>query len=196
MPDPKPQGSTPKDPVCGREANPESPFRTTYEGREYLFCGQHCLTKFIEDPAQYGPNEIEEQKTNALLKFLSYFWGPIPWMIEIAAILSAIVKHWDGFAIISVLLVFNALVGFWQEYKAANALEALKKNLALKARVVRDGKWQEVPAGELVPGDVIRLRLGDIIPAGEGFLRRIPFGGPLNQERYGEKILTTGLSIP
>jgi H+-transporting ATPase len=115
--------------------------------------------------AQFGPNALEEKKVNPILKFLGYFWGPIPWMIEIAAVLSAIVKHWDDLAIISVLLVFNALVGFWQEYKAANALEALKKNLALTARALRDGKWQEVPAAELVPGDVIRLRLGDIIPA-------------------------------
>ncbi len=115
--------------------------------------------------AQFGPNALEESKVNPILKFLSYFWGPIPWMIEIAAILSAIVKHWGDLIIISVLLVFNALVGFWQEYKAANALEALKKVLALKARALRDGKWQGIPADQLVPGDVIRLRLGDIIPA-------------------------------
>ena len=115
--------------------------------------------------AQFGPNALEEKKLNPILKFLSYFWGPIPWMIEIAAILSAVVKHWDDLIIILVLLIFNALVGFWQEYKAANALEALKKNLALKARALRDGKWQEIPAAQLVPGDVIRLRLGDIIPA-------------------------------
>jgi H+-transporting ATPase len=115
--------------------------------------------------AQFGPNELEEKKVNPILKFLGYFWGPIPWMIEIAAGLSAIVKHWDDLIIISALLIFNALVGFWQEYKAANALEALKKQLALKARVLRDGNWQEISAAKLVPGDIIRLRLGDIIPA-------------------------------
>ncbi|MEW6657588.1 MAG: plasma-membrane proton-efflux P-type ATPase [Thermodesulfobacteriota bacterium] len=114
--------------------------------------------------AQFGPNTLEEKKVNPLVKFLGYFWGPIPWMIEIAAVLSAIVKHWDDLIIISILLVFNAVVGFWQEYKAANALEALKRQLALKARVLRDGKWQEMPAEQLVPGDIIRLRLGDIIP--------------------------------
>jgi H+-transporting ATPase len=113
---------------------------------------------------QFGPNALEEKKVNPILKFLSYFWGPIPWMIEVAAILSAIVRHWDDLIIISVLLVFNALVGFWQEYKAANALEALKKQLAIKTRVLRDGKWQEIPAEQLIPGDIIRLRLGDIIP--------------------------------
>ena len=114
---------------------------------------------------QYGPNSLKEKRVNPILKFLGYFWGPIPWMIEIAAALSAVVRHWADLAVILVLLVFNALVGFWQEYKAANALEALKKQLALKARVLRDGKWQDLPASQLVPGDVIRLRLGDIIPA-------------------------------
>lgn len=114
---------------------------------------------------QFGPNALEEKRTNAILEFLGYFWGPIPWMIEIAAILSAIVQHWDDLVIIVVLLLFNALVGFWQEYKAASALEALKKQLALRARALRDGAWVEVPAETLVPGDVVRLRLGDIIPA-------------------------------
>ncbi len=114
---------------------------------------------------QYGPNALQEKHVNPLLKFLSYFWGPIPWMIEIAAILSATVRHWSDFIIIVALLIFNALVGFWQEYKAGNAVEALKKSLALKSRVLRDGQWQEIEAKQLVPGDVIRLRLGDIIPA-------------------------------
>jgi H+-transporting ATPase len=115
--------------------------------------------------AQYGPNALEEKKVNPILKFLSYFWGPIPWMIEVAAALSALVKHWVDLIIILVLLVFNAVVGFWQEYQASNAVEALKKQLALKARAKRDGKWQEVDAATLVPGDILRLRLGDIIPA-------------------------------
>ena len=114
---------------------------------------------------EYGPNALDESKVNPLLKFLSYFWGPIPWMIEVAAILSAIVGHWVDLAIIVTLLVFNAVVGFWQEFQASNAVEALKKQLALKARVKRSGKWQGINASELVPGDVVRLRLGDIIPA-------------------------------
>lgn len=114
---------------------------------------------------QYGYNEIVEKKTSPILKFLGYFWGPIPWMIEAAAILSIIVQHWIDLVIIVVMLIFNALVGFWQEYQASNALEALKGQLALKARVRREGKWQGILARELVPGDVIRLRPGDIIPA-------------------------------
>ena len=113
----------------------------------------------------YGFNEIEERKVSLFRKFLGYFWGPIPWMIEIAAVLSLMVRHWADFGIIITLLIFNALVGFWQEYQAGNAVEALKKKLALKSHALRDGKWQEVQAKELVPGDVIRLRLGEIIPA-------------------------------
>ena len=115
--------------------------------------------------AQYGPNEIEEKKTNALLKFLSYFWGPIPWMIEVAVVLSGVVRHWPDFFIILLLLLANATVGFWEEHQAGNAIEALKARLAIKARVKRDGKWITPPARELVPGDAIRLRLGDIVPA-------------------------------
>lgn len=114
---------------------------------------------------QYGPNEIPEKKENPLLKFLSYFWGPIPWMIEAAIIMSAVIEHWPDFGIIFTLLMMNAVVGFWQEHKAGNAIELLKQRLALRARVLRDGKWQEKPAGELVPGDVVRLRLGEIVPA-------------------------------
>jgi len=115
--------------------------------------------------AQYGPNEIEEKKTNLFLKFLAYFWGPIPWMIEAAVALSAAARHWPDFFIILVLLAANSVVGFWEEHQAGNAIEALKAKLAVKARVLRDGKWITPPAKELVPGDVIRLRLGDIVPA-------------------------------
>ena len=115
--------------------------------------------------AKYGPNEIEEKKTNALLKFLKYFWGPIPWMIEVAVVLSGVVQHWPDFFIILVLLFANAIIGFWEERQAGNAIEALKAKLAIKTRVKRGGKWITPPAKELVPGDVIRLRLGDIVPA-------------------------------
>jgi len=115
--------------------------------------------------AQYGPNEIEEKNTNPLLKFLSYFWGPIPWMIEAAVILSAAARHWPDFAIISVLLLSNAVVGFWEERQAGNAIAALKAQLAITAKVIRDGKWGSPAARELVPGDVIRVCLGDIVPA-------------------------------
>ncbi|NOY07095.1 MAG: plasma-membrane proton-efflux P-type ATPase [Chlorobi bacterium] len=114
---------------------------------------------------EYGYNDISEKKVNPILKFLGYFWGPIPWMIEVAAILSAIINHWEDFWVIFALLLLNAVVGFWQEYKADDAINLLKKKLALKARVLRDGKWLGISAKELVPGDVVRVRLGDIVPA-------------------------------
>ena len=112
-----------------------------------------------------GPNEITEKTVNPILKFLGYLWGPIPWMIEAAAVLSFIVRHWVDLGIILALLLFNAVVGFWQEYQAGNAVEALKKKLALRSRVRRGGNWQPIDARELVPGDIIRVRAGDIIPA-------------------------------
>ncbi|HVU39392.1 MAG TPA: plasma-membrane proton-efflux P-type ATPase [Opitutales bacterium] len=115
--------------------------------------------------ANFGYNEISEKKTNPLLKFLGYFWGPIPWMIEGAVILSAVVQHWADFFIILVLLLANAIVGFWEEYHAGNAIAALKAQLAIQAHVKRGGQWAAVPARELVPGDLIRVRLGDIVPA-------------------------------
>jgi H+-transporting ATPase len=114
---------------------------------------------------QYAYNEIPEKKKSPVVKFLGYFWGPIPWMIEAAVALSGIVGRWEDFWIIMALLLLNAVVGFWQENKADNAIELLKRKLALVARVRRNGQWGEVPARELVPGDVVRVRLGDILPA-------------------------------
>jgi H+-transporting ATPase len=115
--------------------------------------------------AEYGYNEIIEKEQSTARKFLGYFWGPIPWMIEAAMILSAAVGDFTDFTIILILLLTNAGVGFWEEYNAGNAIAALKKKLALNARVKRDGKWASIPARELVPGDLIRVRLGDIVPA-------------------------------
>ena len=137
---------------------------------------------------EYGPNEIEEKKINPFLKFLTYFWGPIPWMIEAAVILSAVAQHWPDFFIILLLLVANAVVGFWEEHQAGNAIEALKAKLAIKARVQRDGKWINPPARELVPGDVIRVRLGDIVPADA----RLLAGDPVEVDQSA----LTGESLP
>jgi H+-transporting ATPase len=137
---------------------------------------------------QYGPNEIEEKKTNPFLKFLTYFWGPIPWMIEVAIILSGVVRHWPDFFIILILLLANAVVGFWEEYQAGNAIAALKAKLAIKARVKRDGKWTTPEARELVPGDIIRLRLGDIVPADARLLE----GDPVEVDQSA----LTGESLP
>ena len=137
---------------------------------------------------QYGPNEIEENKSNELLKFLSYFWGPIPWMIEAAVILSAAARHWPDFGIILLLLLANAVVGFWEEHQAGNAIAALKATLAIKARVKRDGKWISPAARELVPGDVIRVRMGDIVPADARLLE----GDPIDVDQSA----LTGESLP
>ncbi|MDR2215303.1 MAG: plasma-membrane proton-efflux P-type ATPase, partial [Nevskiaceae bacterium] len=115
--------------------------------------------------AEHGENALVEHHTSAARKLASYFWGPIPWMIEAAAILAAVVHHWQEFSIIIAMLLLNAGVGFWQEFKADNAIQALKQNLALQARVLRDGAWQDIAARLLVPGDVILVRLGNIIPA-------------------------------
>jgi H+-transporting ATPase len=115
--------------------------------------------------AEFGDNALPEARVSALARLLSYFWGPIPWMIEAAAILSAAVQHWADFAIIFVMLLLNAGVGFYQEFKADTAITALKERLALVAHVLRDGRWRDVPARELVPGDMVLIRLGNIVPA-------------------------------
>jgi len=114
---------------------------------------------------EVGFNEVAEKKRSIGRELFGYFWGPIPWMIEIAALLSAIVADWADMSIILALLIFNGLVGFWQEHQASSAVEALKKQLAFKARVRRDGRWQEVEARLLVPGDVVHLAIGEIVPA-------------------------------
>ncbi|WP_457680729.1 plasma-membrane proton-efflux P-type ATPase [Thermovibrio sp.] len=114
---------------------------------------------------KYGYNEVPEKEEPLWHRIFRRFWGPIPWMIEIAAILSALVKHWEDFVIIMVLLFVNAGVDFWQEHKALSALKVLKEKLARKSLVLRDGKWKEIDAKLLVPGDVIKIKIGDIIPA-------------------------------
>ena len=115
--------------------------------------------------AQYGENALAEEHVNPLRKLLTYFWGPIPWMIEVAAALSAALQHWADLVIILAMLLINAGVGFWQEFKADNAIALLKQRLALKARVKRDGTWQDIEAKLLVPGDVVLVKLGNIVPA-------------------------------
>jgi len=137
---------------------------------------------------RYGYNEIAEKKMNPFFKFLTYFWGPIPWMIEAAVILSAIVHRWPDFFIILVLLVANAAVGFWEEFQAGNAIASLRARLAIQARVRREGEWTTVAARELVPGDVIRLRLGDIVPGDA----RLFMGDPVEVDQSA----LTGESLP
>lgn len=119
---------------------------------------------------QYGRNELKDDQLSDFQKFLRYFWGPIPWMIEAAALLSALIGHWPDFGIIMGLLIYNAVSGFWQERKASNALAALKAGMAPKARVLRDGKFSAINAAEVVPGDVVRIKLGEVLPADLRFI--------------------------
>ena len=114
---------------------------------------------------RYGRNAIEAHTESRWRKLATYFWGPFPWMIEVAALISLFRHDWSDFLVVAGLLVYNAVVGFWQEYKASNALDALKKGLAPKARVLRDGSWQTLDAAALVPGDVVNVSGGQIVPA-------------------------------
>ena len=114
---------------------------------------------------QCGPNAIEAHEESKWKKLLGYFWGPIPWMIEAAAIISLFRQDWPDFIVITVLLLYNAIVGFWQDNKAANALAALKQGLAAKAHALRDGKWDAIDATQLVPGDIVTVSGGEILPA-------------------------------
>ena len=145
-----------------KRPNPASLGETPYEMYAKTGLSHEEIERKLQ---QNGFNEIPERKINPFRKFLGYFWGPIPWMIEAAAALSVAIQHWEDFGIIFTLLIVNAVVGFWQEHKADNAIELLKKRLAPKARVLRDGTWREIPARELVAGDIVRVRLGDIVPA-------------------------------
>jgi H+-transporting ATPase len=114
---------------------------------------------------RYGPNAIEERERSVLLEFLSHFWAPIPWMIEVALVLTALTARWADFGIIAALLALNGVVGFWEEHQAANAIAALKERLAKRARVRRDGEWRTLPAERIVPGDLLVVERGDVIPA-------------------------------
>ncbi len=113
----------------------------------------------------YGYNEIPEKSESMFHRVMRRFWGPIPWMIEAAALLSALVGKWDDFTIIMILLCTNVIIDFWQESKALNALKVLKEKLAKYALVLRDGKFLTIDARNLVPGDIIKVKIGDLVPA-------------------------------
>jgi H+-transporting ATPase len=115
--------------------------------------------------AKYGPNALVEKEESLARKLVGHFTGPIAYMIEAAAIVSAVIGHWGDFAVITGLLFFNAALEFWQDRKASSALAALRKGLAPEATVMRDGKWQTIEAAMLVPGDIVKIRLGVIVPA-------------------------------
>jgi H+-transporting ATPase len=113
----------------------------------------------------HGYNEVAEEKAHPVLRFLSKFWGLSAWMLELIIVLSAVLHKFSDLAVVSALLIVNAGLSFAQESRAAGVVEALRKRLQVSARVRRDASWQVIPARELVPGDIIRVRPGDIIPA-------------------------------
>jgi plasma-membrane proton-efflux P-type ATPase len=114
---------------------------------------------------EHGYNEVAEQKEHPILNFLGKFWGLSAWMLELIMLLSLVLRHYSDLAIVGALLVVNAVLGFWQERRAAGVMETLRRRLQVSARVLRDAKWQVIPARELVPGDIVRVRPGDIVPA-------------------------------
>lgn len=112
-----------------------------------------------------GYNEIAPHKTHPVTAFLVKFWIPSAWMLEVILLLSAVLRKYSDLAVIGALLIVNAVVGFVQERRAATAVEALRRRLQVDAHVLRAAQWQLAPARELVPGDIVRLRPGDIAPA-------------------------------
>jgi H+-transporting ATPase len=114
---------------------------------------------------KYGPNAIVSKEKSLAEQIRGYFTGSMAYVIEAAALVSALLGHWDDFAVVAMLLLFNAGLEFWQDRKASNALAALKAGLAPEATALRDGKWQTLQASTLVPGDIVRIRLGVIVPA-------------------------------
>ena len=114
---------------------------------------------------EHGLNEVAEQRRHPVLIFLRKFWGISAWMLELIMALSAALGKYSDLVVVSALLVINAVLSFMQERRAAGVVEALRRRLQVSARVRRDSSWQVIPARELVPGDIVRVRPGDLIPA-------------------------------
>jgi H+-transporting ATPase len=114
---------------------------------------------------QFGPNKVSEEKRHPLLAFAGKFWAPVPWMLEVTIVLEILVHKRNEALIIGGLLLFNSALSFFQEHEANRALALLRNRLSVRARVRRDGQWQTIPAEEVVPGDILHLRLGDLAPA-------------------------------
>jgi H+-transporting ATPase len=155
---------------------------------------------------RYGYNEIEEPEEPLWHRVFRRFWGPIPWMIELAALLSAVVQKWDDFIIIAIMLLVNAGLDFFQEHRALNALKALKQRLTAEIIVLRDRAFRTLAARELVPGDIIKLRIGNIVPADVQLLQgdyllidqsaltgeSLPVSKKLNEVAYAGTIVKQG----
>ncbi|KAG8066516.1 hypothetical protein GUJ93_ZPchr0004g38309 [Zizania palustris] len=164
---------------------------------EQLKCTREGLS--TEEGAQrieiFGPNKLEEKKESKVLKFLGFMWNPLSWVMEMAAIMAIALANgggkppdWEDFVGIIVLLVINSTISFIEENNAGNAAAALMANLAPKTKVLRDGRWGEQEAAILVPGDIISIKLGDIVPADARLLE----GDPLKIDQSA----LTGESLP
>ncbi|XVF25312.1 hypothetical protein REPUB_Repub13aG0202500 [Reevesia pubescens] len=145
----------------------------------------------------FGPNKLEEKPENKFLKFLSFMWNPLSWVMEAAAVMAIVLANgggqgpdWQDFVGIICLLILNSTISFIEENNAGNAAAALMAGLAPKTKVLRDGQWQERDASILVPGDIISIKLGDIIPADARLLE----GDPLKVDQSaltGESLAVT-----
>ncbi|EKM75359.1 hypothetical protein AGABI1DRAFT_116467 [Agaricus bisporus var. burnettii JB137-S8] len=120
----------------------------------------------------FGPNKLEQDEQNALLQFLSFMWNPLSWVMEAAAVVAIILSNgehrapdWEDFVGIVLLLFINSAIGFYEERNAGNAVKALMDSLAPKAKVKRSGSWSEIESSDLVPGDMVAFKIGDIVPA-------------------------------
>src|SRR5512141_2436348 len=114
---------------------------------------------------QHGYNEVAVQKEHPVRIFLGKFWGMSAWMLELIMLLSAFLHKYSDLAVVSALLVVNAVLSFAQERRAAGVVQTLRRRLQISSRVLRDANWQVVPARDLVPGDIVRVRAGDVVPA-------------------------------
>ncbi|RKP02331.1 hypothetical protein CXG81DRAFT_10900 [Caulochytrium protostelioides] len=145
---------------------------------------------------RFGPNQMPEKRTSPILKFLSFFGGAISILLEVAVILTAVIRDWIDFGILLFVLVINAVIGYLEEAKAESALDALKGTLALKCRTWRNGQLVEVESSGLVPGDIVVLRLGDIVPADALLLGVGATGEETGGELQIDQSALTGESLP
>ncbi len=151
---------------------------------------------------QYGPNEVPEKRESAALRFLRKFWGLTPWMLELTALLTFLLGNLGDTYIVLSLLGLNSILGFFQEARASQAIAYLRKRLEVNARVKRDEAWSTVAARELVPGDVVRIRGGDFVPADlrvhEGSLevdQSAVTGESLTAEKGPSEVVVSGSTI-
>lgn len=165
-PTPKIEGDPPPQQPDGADAR--LPFTSMEEALEALQTDPQTGLSEAEARKRLereGFNEVTQKKTNPLTQFLKNFWGLSAWMLELIIILSAILGKFENVAVVSVLLLANALISAAQERRTSKALDLLREQLQVSARVQRNRRWQSLPARELAPGDIIRLRMGDLTPA-------------------------------